>query len=111
MRVCILLMRKPISDEDSNRIVSLIKESPRSEIAIYLLGDGVLCARKNQSGYHGALIREAMQMEADVRACARDLRARGISEDEVQVGIEIVEDFEGAFLEDALENSGGVYSW
>ncbi len=47
--------------------------------AVFLLGDGVLCARSNQASYLGGGIATALAKSCRVTASARDLRARGIS--------------------------------
>jgi len=48
---------------------------------------------------------------AQLRACARDLRARGIRPEDVESGIEVVEDLEGVLIEDVMEHEGRVVSW
>ncbi|MDD1773512.1 MAG: DsrE family protein [Methanomassiliicoccales archaeon] len=111
MRICVLLMRTAFSEEDSGRLFGLIRHAVGSNIAIYLLGDGVLLARKGQKGYHADGINEALSKGAKVFACSRDLRARGIPSGEIEAGIEATDDLEGIFIEDAMENAGRVFSW
>ncbi|MDD1768345.1 MAG: DsrE family protein [Methanomassiliicoccales archaeon] len=111
MRICILLMRTAFSEEDSERLFGLARCEPGTEVAIYLIGDGVLCARKGQKGYHSDAIEEALRNGAKMRACLRDLRARGIPTEELVKGIEPVEDLEGMLIEDVMENAGRVFSW
>jgi sulfur relay protein TusB/DsrH len=104
-------MRTPSSEEDSERLFCLTREDVGQDIAIYLLGDAVLCARKGQSGHHGTGVRETLRKGAQLRACARDLRARGIRPEDVESGIEVVEDLEGVLIEDVMEHEGRVVSW
>ncbi|MDD1768716.1 MAG: DsrE family protein [Methanomassiliicoccales archaeon] len=111
MRTCILLMRTSSSEEDSGRLFGLIRRAVGSDIAIYLLGDGVLLARKGQKGYHADGINEALNKGAKVFACSRDLRARGILSGEIEAGIEATDDLEGVFIEDSMEKAGRVFSW
>ena len=110
MRTCILLMRTPVSEEDAERLLGLAKESA-PDVGLYLLGDGVLCARKGQVGYLGSGVKTALDSGAEVKASARDLRARGIKPEEIMKGVVQTDDLEGEFLKDAMERSGRVFSW
>jgi predicted peroxiredoxin len=48
-------MRTPSSDEDAERMLGTLRgaKAQGAEIAVYLLGDGALCARKGQTEYVG----------------------------------------------------------
>ncbi len=111
MRICMLLMRTAFSEEDSERLFGAVRHVVGSDVAVYLLGDGVLCGKKGQKGYHADGIKEALSKGAKVWACSRDLRARGIPLGEIETGIEVTDDLEGIFIEDAMENAGRVFSW
>jgi len=112
MRICLLLMRTPSSDEDAERMLGILRgaKAQGTEIAVYLLGDGVLCARKGQTGYVGLNLGNAPE-KTTVSASARDLRARGISEGDLEPGVEIIEDLEGVFIEDVMERAERVFTW
>jgi sulfur relay protein TusB/DsrH len=81
-----------------------------TEVAVYLLGDGVLYARKGQTGYLGLNLGNTPEKNS-VRASARDLRARGISDEDLEPGVEIIEDLEGLFIEDVMERAVRVFTW
>lgn len=105
-----MLMRTPLSEEDSDRLFSPAKEEG-NDLSLYLLGDGVLCARRGQMGYHGAGVREAILRGARVKASARDLRARGVSREELMDGVVPTEDLEGELVEEVMNEAGRVFSW
>ncbi len=111
MRICMLIMRTPSSDEDSERLFGIARSEIGHDLSIFLLGDGVLCARKGQSGHAGSAAKAALNRKAVVRASARDLRARGVGEEELEPGVESVEDLEGAFVEEAMERAERVFAW
>jgi sulfur relay protein TusB/DsrH len=81
------------------------------EVTVYLIGDGVLCAKKDQKGYVGKNIRTALENGTIIKAGENDLHARAIPQEHVQTGIEMVEDIEGLLVEDIMENSDRVISW
>jgi sulfur relay protein TusB/DsrH len=112
MRVCLLLMKTPSSDEDAERMLGILRgaKAQGTEIAVYLLGDGVLCARKGQTGYVGLNLGNVPE-RTTVRASTRDLRARGISDGDLEPGVEIIEDLEGVFIEDVMEKAERVFTW
>lgn len=103
-------MRTPVSEEDSESLFCVVR-GQGDDATIYLLGDGVLCARRGQSGYHSAGIRESLGEGVQVKASARDLRARGIPKGDIMDGVEALEDLEGSFVEDAMTSAGRVFSW
>ncbi|MBP7086442.1 MAG: DsrE family protein [Methanomassiliicoccales archaeon] len=111
MRICMLLMRTPTSEEDKSRIFGVLRGSQGKEVSIYLLGDGVLCARKGQSPLLGGGVEDAIRSGAEVLVGSRDLRARGIPISELMDGLEVAEDLEGSFIDDAMEHADRVITW
>jgi sulfur relay protein TusB/DsrH len=80
-------------------------------IVVYLLGDGVLCTKANQKSQIGQNLRSALKKGVIFNASAKDLRARAIKNDQVEPGVNIIEDFEGEFVDDIMENADRVISW
>jgi predicted peroxiredoxin len=81
------------------------------EVVVYFLGDGVFCTKKNQKGYIGENMKNALKNGAILRASKKDLNARAISDDQVEPGIEIISNFEEEFITDMMEKSDRVISW
>jgi sulfur relay protein TusB/DsrH len=108
-----LIMSPPHSDESSERLCGLSNRAIERgmDVRIYLLGDGVLCSKKGQKGHIGANIRAAISKGISVKASAKDLRARAITAEQVEQGVELVEDMEGDFVEDVMERSERVITW
>jgi sulfur relay protein TusB/DsrH len=112
-RVCLLVTKTPYSDEDAERMygISCRAKERDFEVVTYFLGDGVLCTKKNQKGYLGKNMKIALENGVTLRASAKDLRARAISPDQVEHGVDILEDFEDEFVDDMMEKSDMVISW
>ena len=112
-RICMLITRPPHSDEAAERMCGLSRRAAEREmeVAVYLMGDGVLCAKAGQKGHVGENVKLALQRGVEVRASRGDLRARAINDEQVEKGVEIVEDLAGAFVEDAMERAERVVSW
>jgi sulfur relay protein TusB/DsrH len=112
-RLTLLIMTPPHSDESAERMCGLSNRALERgmEVAVYLLGDGVLCSKKGQKGYIGQNIRAAVERGITVRASANDLRARAITAEQVEQGVEVVEDLEGEFVEDVMEKAERVITW
>lgn len=112
-RLVILITKPPHSDEGAERMcgVSKLATQKEKEVSIYLMGDGVLCAKRNQSGYVGTSIGDALRHGVEVYASKKDLYARGLSKERVEDKVTIVEDIEGHFLDDIMERSDKVISW
>ncbi|MDD1770741.1 MAG: DsrE family protein [Methanomassiliicoccales archaeon] len=110
MRTCILLMRSPGTREDGERLLGMAEDAA-PDVAIFLLGDGVLCARKGLADDLGSTIGAVLAKGGAVRASGRDIRARGIDPAELLKGISIEEDLEGGFLDEAMEKAGRVMAW
>jgi sulfur relay protein TusB/DsrH len=81
------------------------------DVSIYLIGDGVLCAKKNQVGHVGANIKNALENDVKVFASSQDLLARGLSELQVEQGVSVVGDIESIFVDDVMEHAARVISW
>jgi intracellular sulfur oxidation DsrE/DsrF family protein len=81
------------------------------DVAIFLLGDGVLCARNGLGGDLGPSIADVLAKGAKVAASGRDVRARGIEPVELLKGVSVVDDLEGAFLDEAMEKAERVFAW
>lgn len=111
MRLCILLMRTPSTEEDNARIFGVLSHVRGEDVAIYLLGDGVLCGRKGQAASIGGGVERALRSGAKVVIGARDLRARGIQSTELLEDLEVVEDLEGDFIEESMEWADRVITW
>ena len=112
-RMTMLILSPPHSDESAEHMCGLSNRAIERgmEVAVYLLGDGVLCSKKGQRGHIGLNIRAALSKGITVKASAKDLRARAITTEQVEQGVEIVEDLEGEFVEDVMERSERVITW
>jgi len=112
-RICLLITKPPHDDESANRMcgISKLARQKEMEVAVYLLGDGVLCAKKNQKGFVGQNIKEALENGVDIKASENDLHARAIPHEQVESGITVLGDLEEAFLEDIMEKADRVISW
>ena len=110
MRTCILLMRSPGTKEDGERLLGIAAEAG-PDVTIFLLGDGVLCARRGLVGDLGPAIGDVLVKGGRISASGRDIRARGIDPSELLEGVAIDEDPEGAFLDEAMEKSERVFAW
>jgi sulfur relay protein TusB/DsrH len=112
-RVCLLITKLPKSIEDFDRIFGLSQSAKelKNEVVVYFLGDSVLCTKNNQKGFLGKNMKIALENGVELRASAKDLRARAITKDQVETGVDILEDFEDEFVEDMMEKSDRVISW
>ena len=54
-KIALLITKPPHSDEGAERMCGISKRAKEREmdVTIYMLGDGVLCAKKDQKGYVG----------------------------------------------------------
>ncbi|HEY3419146.1 MAG TPA: hypothetical protein VGK23_01165 [Methanomassiliicoccales archaeon] len=108
MRTCILLMKTPCTEGESWRIAEAIRGKGDN---LFLLGDAVMNCRREYRGHPSSIIEGALSRGAKVRASGRDLRARGIDPSELAKGVEVVEDIEGMFIEEAMERADRVIAW
>jgi len=80
-------------------------------VVIYLLGDGVYCAKKGQRGHLGSSMITALSKGAEINVNLRDLLARAILPEDVVPGVKMLDDLEGSFIEDVMEKASRVVSW
>jgi sulfur relay protein TusB/DsrH len=109
----LLITKPPHSDENAERMcgISQMAKEKGMDVVLYLLGDGVLCAKKNQKGFVGKNIKKALERGIKIKASEKDLFARAIPAEHVETGIEIITDLEGEFVVDVMENADRVISW
>lgn len=112
-KVCMLITKPPHSGEGAERICGISAHARASdmEVVIYLIGDGVLCAKRNQTGHMGHHVQTALAKGVEVVASRDDLLARGLAETQVEPGVEMVEDIEGRIVTDVMEHADRVISW
>ena len=112
-KIALLITKPPHSDEGAERMCGISKRAKERDmdVTVYMLGDGVLCAKKNQKGYVGTNMKTALENGVSIKASANDLNARAIPKEQVEPKIEIVTDLEGEFVEDMMENADRVISW
>ena len=112
-RLCMLVMKHPHSEEEAGRMCGLlsIARSKGMDVGIYLIGDGVFCAKKGNRGLLGESLRSALAKGAEITASKRDLVSRAIGETDVEEGVKVLDDIEGTFVEDVMERSERVASW
>jgi len=112
-KIALLITKTPHSDEGAERMCGISKRAKEREmdVTIYMLGDGVLCAKKDQKGYVGTNIKIALENGVSIKASANDLNARAIRKEQVEPEIEIVTDLESQFVEDIMESADRVISW
>jgi len=110
-RFCLLLMKSPHSDEEERAVFGPLWEArgQGQEAALYLLGDGVLCAKKDS--HQGKGLKGLIEKGIEIKASTKDLRARAISKENVEPGILELDDLEGEFVTDMMERSQRVMSW
>jgi sulfur relay protein TusB/DsrH len=112
-RLCLLIMKPPYNDDDTDRMCGLLSSAKGRgwDVVIYLLGDGVYCAKKGQRGYLGNSMMTALGKGAEINANLKDMLARAIPPENVMPGVKVLEDLEGAFIEDVMEKASRVVSW
>lgn len=112
-RLCMLVMKPPHSDEDARRMCGLLSSAKAKGMAvgIYLLGDGVFCAKKGHRGLIGESLRSALTKGAEINASKKDLLSRAMGEADVEPGVKVLDDIEGVFVDDMMERSTRVVSW
>ena len=112
-KLCLLITRPPHSDEGAERICGISRRAKERgmDVTVYMMGDGVLCAKKGQKGYVGRNMKTALENGVKIKASSRDLLARAIPPEYVEPGVEVTEDIEDIFVEDVMENAERVISW
>ena len=113
IKICLLIMKPPHSDESAERMCGIAKRARdrNDDVAVYLMGDGVLCAKKGQKGYVGKNLKMALENGVRIKASGNDLAARAIDLEHVEPGVKVIEDIEGEFIDDVMENADQVISW
>ena len=111
--VCLLITKPPHSDEHAEMMCGISRRAKEREmdVKVFFLGDGVLCTKKNQKGYVGRNMKNALENGVALNASAKDLKARAIPKELVEPGVKIIEDLEGAFIEEVMENADRVITW
>lgn len=112
-KLCLLITRPPHSDEGAERICGIARRAKERgiDVTVYMLGDGVLCAKKGQKGYVGRNMKIALEKGVKIKASSKDLLARAIPPEYVEPGVKVIEGIEGEFVEDVMENADRVISW
>ena len=112
-RICLLITHPPHSGEDAERMCGLASRAREKgmDVAVYLLGDGVLCAKKGQKGYVGENLKRALANGVSIHASSRDLKARAVAGEQVEPGVSMEDDLEGLFVEDSMERANRVVTW
>jgi sulfur relay protein TusB/DsrH len=108
IKSCVLLMKVACTEGESWRIGEAIRAKGD---ALFLLGDAVVCGRKEFRGHASSIVSAALSRGAKVSASARDLRARGIDTSELHEGILVVEDIEGDFIDMTMMHADRVIAW
>ena len=112
-KFAMLITKPPHSDEGAQRMCGIAQRAKQRDmdVTVYFIGDGVLCAKKDQQGYVGQHMKESLKNGVSIKACANDLKARAIPPEQVEPGIEILENFEDTFIDDIMEHADRVVSW
>lgn len=112
-RVVLLITKPPHSDEGAERMCGISKRAKEldMDVAVYMIGDGVLCAKKNQMGYIGKNMEIALENGVSIIASGKDLKARAIPNEQVNPGVIIEDKIEDIFVNDIMENVDRVISW
>jgi sulfur relay protein TusB/DsrH len=109
-----LLVSKSVHSKDAYDKVFGLAMAARDrgfEIAVYLIGDGVLTAKKDSKVFDDNNFGSVLDSGITIAACKQDLLARALPPEHVQPGIVILDDLEGTFLEDMMENADRVVAW
>ncbi len=112
-QLTLLITKPPNSNEDAQRMcgISEVARNRGFDVTVYLIGDGVLCAKRGQKGVIGKHMKSALQNGVRIKANASDLLARAILPEQSEPGVEIIDDLEGEFVEEIMEKSDRVISW
>lgn len=112
-RLCLLIMKPPHNDDDTDRMCGLLSSAKECgwDVAIYLLGDGVYCAKKGQRGNLGKSMMTALSKGAEINVNLKDMLARAIPTEDVVPGVKVLDDLESAFVDDVMEKASRVVSW
>lgn len=113
IRICLLITKPPHDDEGAERMCGISRRAKERDmdVVVYFLGDGVLCTKKEQKGYVGKNMKIALKNDVELKASAKDLRARAIPNDQIEPGVIAVEELEDEFVEDIMEKADRVITW
>lgn len=111
--VCLLITKPPHSDEGSERMCGIAHRAKEkgNDVTVFLLGDGVYCAKKGQKGRFGQNLQSALDAGITIKASKRDLEARAMPDGMVNEAVVVVEDLEKEFIIDTMENAKRVITW
>jgi sulfur relay protein TusB/DsrH len=111
--ICLLISKTPHSDERAELMCGISQRAKKRDmnVTVYFIGDGVLCTKKNQKGYVGRNMKNALDNGVLLKVSAKDLKARAILENQVEPGIKIIDDLEGEFVDDVMEHADRVITW
>ena len=112
-RIVLLITKPPHSDEGAQRMCGISQRAKERgmDVAIYMLGDGVLCAKKGQKGYIGKNMKLALKNNVAISVNSNDLKARAIPPEQVESRVNIIEDLEEKFVDDIMESADRVIAW
>jgi sulfur relay protein TusB/DsrH len=112
-RVVLLITKPPHSDEGAERMCGISKRAKElnMDVAVYMIGDGVLCAKKNQIGFIGKNMKLALENGVTITESGKDLKARAIPDDHIDPKIKIVDEIEDIFVNDMMQKADRVISW
>jgi len=107
--ICILITKPPHTSEGGKRVCGITRRARDKgmNVTIFLIGDGVLFAKRNLEGNMVITPDDFISIKAGMN----DMLARGITPEMLDYRIEAVDDIEGKFVEDAMENSRLVFTW
>jgi len=106
MHIGFILTKSPL-DQGFKTFVDFSKlYINNDEISIYLVGNGVYCARKNGSNPNV----ETLLKNSKVHVSGHDLKARGIGEDQIIDGLMVFNHYEDIVI-DVMENFDQVVSF
>jgi predicted peroxiredoxin len=73
-------MKPPHTDDDTDQMCGLLSSAKERgwDVVIYLLGDGVYCAKKGQRGHLRKSMMTALGKGAEINVNSKDLLARAI---------------------------------
>jgi len=111
--ICLLITKPPHSDEGSERMCGLAHRAKEkgNDVTVYLLGDGLFCAKNGQKGKFGQNLKSALDAGISIKASKKDLRARALPPELVNPKVEVVDDLERLFVLDTMENAKRVITW
>jgi sulfur transfer complex TusBCD TusB component (DsrH family) len=109
-KVCLLFMRLPVSEEEAEKIIGIALRALKKGdgVALYLLGEGAFWVKGTMPR---RFLKEVLDKGGKVEVGERDLLARGIMKDAVEVRINIVTDLEGNLVDDVMCSADRVISW